>query len=103
MVYGYLYARNVFVVLLHYIMDVLRIEIIKPNNMLISHTDLFVLLEINMDDVVKSEALTMPDLTKYIMTKYKDQPLQYFNETGRLKVIHLKSGMMKNATFTLDF
>lgn len=103
MVYSYLYARNVFVVLLNYIMDVLGIEIVKPNDMLISQMDLFVLLEINVNDIVKSEPLTMPELTKYVMEKYKDQPLQYFNETGRLKIVHLKSGTMKNATFTLDF
>ena len=75
----------------------------KPNDMLISNNDLFVLMEINMDDVVKTEPLTMDGLLRYILEKYADQPIKYFNETQRLKIIHLKSGMIKEAKLVLDF
>lgn len=64
--------------------------------------DLYVLIEINLDDIVKSNAMSYDMLWKYIMKKYEDQPLKYFNEMDRLKVIHLKSGIIKTLRITLE-
>jgi hypothetical protein len=41
-------------------------------------------------------------LWKYIMKKYEEQPLKYFNDLDRLKVIHLKSGIVKTLKVTLE-
>ena len=75
----------------------------KPNDMLMSNDDLFVLVEINVDDVVKTEPMPMDGILRYILNRYADQPIRYFNETQRLKIIHLKSGMIKEAKLVLDF
>ena len=64
--------------------------------------DLYVLIEINLDDVVKSNAMSYEMLWKYILKRYEDQPVKYFNETERLKIIHLKSGVVKTVRLTLE-
>lgn len=64
--------------------------------------DLYVLLEVNLDDIVKSNAMTYEMIEKYITKRYEDQPIKYFNEAGRLKVIHLKSGLVKTVKLTLE-
>lgn len=64
--------------------------------------DLYVLIEINLDDVIKSNAMTYDMMWKYIMKKYEDQPLKYFNEMDRIKVVHLKSGIVKTLKVTLE-
>lgn len=64
--------------------------------------DLYVLIEINLDDVVKSNAMSYEMLWKYITKKYEDQPLKYFNDTERLKVVHLKSGIIKTVRLVLE-
>ncbi len=64
--------------------------------------DLYVLIEINLDDVVKSNAMSFEMLWKYIMKKYEEQPLKYFNDTERLKVVHLKSGIIKTVKLILE-
>lgn len=64
--------------------------------------DLYVLVEINLDDVIKSNAMTYDMLWKYIIKRYEEQPIKYFNETERLKVIHLKSGVIKTVKLSLE-
>lgn len=64
--------------------------------------DLYVLIEINLDDVVKSNAMSYEMLWKYIMKKYEDQPVKYFNDSERLKVVHLKSGIIKTVRLVLE-
>lgn len=64
--------------------------------------DLYVLIEINLDDVVKSNAMSYDMLWKYITKKYEEQPLKYFNDTERLKVVHLKSGIIKTVKLVLE-
>ena len=64
--------------------------------------DLYVLVEINLDDVIKSNAMTYDMLWKYITKRYEEQPIKYFNETDRLKVIHLKSGVIKTVKLSLE-
>lgn len=64
--------------------------------------DLYVLIEINLEDVTKTNAMSFEMLWKYIVKKYEDQPIKYFNETGRLKIVHLKSGIIKTVKMTLE-
>jgi hypothetical protein len=71
--------------------------------MIVSSSDNFVLLEVNQEAVTTSEAMHQEALEAYIAQKYGDQPLRYFNEYKRLKVIHLKSGKIKDAKLKIDF
>jgi hypothetical protein len=64
--------------------------------------DLYVLIEINLDDIVKSNPMSYDMLWKYIVKKYEEQPLKYFNNTDRLKIVHLKSGIMKTVKIALE-
>lgn len=78
------------------------ITIIKPETMIISESDLFVLIEINNDGAVNSPSYDLRAMNKYILEKYGDQPLKYFNEYKRLKLIHLKSGTIKDLAVKID-
>ena len=64
--------------------------------------DLYVLIEINLDDVVKSNAMSYELLWKYITKRYEDQPIRYFNEQDRLRIVHLKSGVVKTVKLALE-
>ena len=68
----------------------------------ILNDDLYVLIEINLDDIVKTNAMSYDMLWKYIVKKYEDQPLKYFNETQRLRVVHLKSGLIKTLKLSIE-
>ena len=71
--------------------------------MLPSPSDMYVLLEVNNDSVVTSQPMILDDVMASVLTKYGDQPLRYFNEYKRLKVIHLKSGTIKEVNLKVDF
>jgi hypothetical protein len=47
--------------------------------------------------------MTMENLINHVVLKYGDQPLRYFNDYKRIKVIHLKSGMVKDMKVTIEF
>jgi hypothetical protein len=68
-----------------------------------SVNDLYVAIEVNADGVEKTEPMTLTELSRHISDKYRDQPLQYFNEHRRLKIIHLKTGDVKVARLDLVF
>lgn len=68
----------------------------------ILNDDLYVLIEINLNDVEKTNPMSYDMLWKYIVKKYEDQPLKYFNETQRLRIVHLKSGMIKTIKLTIE-
>lgn len=87
----------------HRILRYLNIEFIKPLPMIISSNDLFVLLEINADAATTSEPMTLENITANVVAKYGDQPLKYFNEYKRLKVVHLKTGNVKDIKLAIDF
>jgi hypothetical protein len=65
--------------------------------------DLYVLLEINQEDVKKSAPMELDKLTDYITAQYGEQPLRYFNDYRRLKIIHLKTGEVRTAKVTIQF
>ncbi len=65
--------------------------------------DLYVLLEINQEDVKKTAPMELNKLTEHIIAQYGDQPLRYFNDYRRLKIIHLKTGEVRTARVTIQF
>ena len=83
------------------------VEIPKPApkkyNIMYNPTDLYVAIEINQDCVKQSEPMGLEALSEWLADRYKDQPLQYFNEHRRLKIVHLKSGDVKVAKLAIDF
>lgn len=64
--------------------------------------DQFVLMEINLGEVVASAPMTRAELINHLSTKYADQPLKHFNDSGRLRVAHLKSGLIYSVKLSLD-
>lgn len=78
-------------------------ETTKPIEMIVNYTDNFVLLEVNADDITKSEPMNLEEISKYVFSKYGEQPLQYFNEYKRLKIVHLKTGTIKNLELKVEF
>jgi len=71
--------------------------------MLYPPSDLFQLLEVTQDGIVLSNVMNLEMLTTFVVNKFKDQPLQYFNEMDRLKIIHLKSGTIKSVKLSIEF
>jgi hypothetical protein len=65
--------------------------------------DLYVLLEINQEDIKKTAPMELDKLTDYITAQYGEQPLRYFNDYRRLKIIHLKTGEVRTAKVTIQF
>lgn len=64
--------------------------------------DLYVLLDIGVNDVVKSVPMNKHFLKEYILNRFEEQPLKYFNNANRLKIVHLKSGLIKSVSIKLD-
>lgn len=86
--------------------DIFGIEIIKPvkkEKMIFASTDLFQLMEVMPDGVTLSNVMNLEMMTTYVVNKFKDQPLQYFNEMDRLKLIHLKTGTIKPVKLSIEF
>ena len=68
-----------------------------------SASDDYVLLQVNQDGVTTSEPMDLEKITELVIERYKEQPLQYFNEYKRIKVVHLKTGTIKEAKLTIEF
>lgn len=64
--------------------------------------DLYVVLDITTTDVMKTMPMKKAYIMEYILQKFEEQPLKYFNETNRVKVVHLKSGLIKTLKLKLD-
>jgi len=75
---------------------------IKPDLMMITENDLFVLLEVNATGANLNEPKTLNEQSKDIIAKYGEQPLKYFNEYKRLKLIHLKTGTVKDVKLKIE-
>jgi hypothetical protein len=74
-----------------------------PKKMLITSQDNYQIIEINNDGSSLSEVMNLNRCTEYVLEKYREQPLMYFNEYKRLKVIHLKTGIIKDVTLQIEF
>jgi hypothetical protein len=81
----------------------IHFSIIKPPKMLISNQDNYQIIEINNDGISVSQVMNLSECTDHILQKYRDQPLMYFNEYKRIKVIHLKTGIIKDVTLQIEF
>lgn len=90
-----------------YILYVFGIQKVEPQKsikvMITTPQDLYVLLEVNQEGVTSSEPMDESAMLANIVNKYGDQPLRYFNDYKRLKVIHLKSGKVKDAALRIEF
>jgi hypothetical protein len=69
---------------------------------ILSNDELYVLMEVNLDGVVTSEPMKKDQLLDYLLKKYSDVSIKHLNETGRLKIVHLKTGTWKQVKVTLD-
>jgi hypothetical protein len=69
---------------------------------ILNNDELFVLMEVNLDGVVTSEPMKKDQLLDYLLKKYSDVSIKHLNETGRLKIVHLKTGTWKQVKVTLD-
>jgi hypothetical protein len=91
----------------HYILYIFGIKIVEPQKyikvMITTPQDLYVLIEVNQEGVTSSEPMDEAAMLANIVNKYGDQPLRYFNDYKRLKVIHLKSGKVKDAALRIEF
>ncbi len=88
---------------LNIIRKYIHFSIHKPNKMIISENDNYQIIEINNEGSSLSSTMTLPECSAYITNKYKEQPLAYFNEYKRLKIIHLKSGTIKDVKLQIEF
>jgi hypothetical protein len=71
--------------------------------MIPSENDNYQIIEVNADGSSLSSVMTLPECTRNITEKYKDQPLAYFNEYKRLKIVHLKTGTIKDVKLQIEF
>jgi hypothetical protein len=67
-----------------------------------NQNDLYVVLEVNIDNVKTSEPMLVDDVDKYISLEYADQPIRYFNESRRIKIINLRTGDVRAARITIQ-
>lgn len=84
------------------ILRFIGITTIKPNPMTFSENDEYSLLEINQTGATTSAPMLLADIAKAVLEKYGDQPLRYFNEYKRIKVIHLKSGTIRDVNLKIE-
>jgi hypothetical protein len=64
--------------------------------------DLYVLLDINNDGVVKTGAMYRNQLMDVVMDRFAAQPLEYFNQNGSLKIVNLRTKVVKNVRLTIE-
>lgn len=60
------------------------------------------ILEINKDKATLLEPMTKEIAAEFMMRKYADQPLSYFNRDRRIYIINSESGVVKAASLTFD-
>jgi len=71
--------------------------------MQISSSDNYFLLDVTTDDLIKHGPMSRSSLEEFILKKFEDQPIKYFNETNRLKIFHPKSGLSWAAKLSIQF
>lgn len=75
---------------------------VETAEMVTTGEDLYVLLEINADGVTKTGALYRNQIVDLVMDKFGAQPLEYFNQNGSLKIVNLKTKIVKNVRLTIE-
>lgn len=84
-------------------MNFLTISQTKPIRMdTLFNDDLYVLVEVTLEGVITSDPMKREQLVEHLITKYSDLKIKNLNETGRLKIVHLKTGTWKQLKLSLD-
>lgn len=65
--------------------------------------DMYYLLDVTKDDLLKYGPMSRKDIEEFILTKYSEQPIKYFNENKRLKIFHPPSGISWAAHLSVVF
>lgn len=65
--------------------------------------DMYFLLDVTPEDINKFGPMTRKDMDEFILKKFEDQPLKYFNSNGRLKIFHPPSGLHWVAQLKVQF
>ena len=60
------------------------------------------ILEVNKDKSVLMEPMTKSIAAEFLMRKYADQPLSYFNQDKRIFIIHCETGQVRHASLTFE-
>jgi hypothetical protein len=60
------------------------------------------ILEINKDKATLLEPMTKDIAAEFMMRKYADQPLSYFNKDRRIFIVNPENGIVKHASLTFD-
>lgn len=84
------------------ILRIFGIHAIKHPPMTFSENDEYSLLEINQSGATASAPMLLTEITRTVLEKYADQPVRYFNEYRRIKVIHLKSGTIRDINLKIE-
>lgn len=71
--------------------------------MQIGPNDVYYLVDVTPDDINKYGPMNRNDLEAFILKKFEDQPIQYFNQNNRLKIFHPKSGLHWVASLKIQF
>jgi len=84
-------------------MNFLTISQTKPIRMdTLFNDDLYVLVEVTLEGVITSDPMKREQLVEHLINKYSDLKIKNLNETGRLKIVHLKTGTWKQLKLSLD-
>lgn len=84
-------------------MNFLTISQTKPIRMEnLFNDDLYVLVEVTLEGVITSDPMKREQLVEHLINKYSDLKIKNLNETGRLKIVHLKTGTWKQLKLSLD-
>jgi hypothetical protein len=84
-------------------MNFLTISQTKPIRMdTLFNDDLYVLVEVTLEGVITSDPMKREQLVEHLISKYSDLKIKNLNETGRLKIVHLKTGTWKQLKLSLD-
>ena len=60
------------------------------------------ILEVNKDKATVIEPMTKSIAAEFLMRKYQDQPLSYFNQDKRIFIINCETGTVKPASLTFE-
>ena len=60
------------------------------------------ILEVNKEKSVLIEPMTKSIAAEFLMRKYADQPLSYFNQDKRIFIVNCETGTVRPASLTFD-
>jgi hypothetical protein len=60
------------------------------------------ILEVNKEKSVLMEPMTKSIAAEFLMRKYQDQPLSYFNQDKRIYIVNCESGQVRHASLTFE-